>query len=407
MPDIHFPAKPRRFAPGLRILGTAVIALALVACGQEQQGNSAAPGGGPGGQQQALPVEVAKPLKREAVSWDVFTGRFAAPDEVEIRARVSGYLQSVNFVDGTVVKQGDLLFTIDPRPFQAALAQAEAQLKSAKASVAQTQSDFQRAQALVRQGNASEQVFEQRRQEFQAAEASVDSAEAAVTTAKLDLEYSQIRAPIAGRIGRKMVTEGNLISIGSAESAPLTTIVSTDPIWFYFEVDEQRYIDYRRMLFDGGTATDALPDVEVFVGLSDEPDIARPGKLNFVDNTVDAATGTVQLRATFPNADSFITPGLFGKIRLPASKSFEAVLIPDEAIVADQQRRMAMVVKEDNSIEPRLLKLGPSIFGYRAIAEGLDGSETIVITGLQRARPGAKVAPTMKELEPERGTKGW
>ena len=345
------------------------------------------------------PVGVAKPIVKEVVERDDYVGRFEAVDAVEIRARVSGYLQAVSFRDGAIVKLGDPLFTIDKRPYQAALDQAEAAVTSAQARVAFAQSDYERAAALGRTGNITEQLLEQRRNTLETARGDLLGAQAAARTARLNLGFTEIHAPMAGRIGRKLISEGNLVT---ADQTLLTTIVSLDPIYFYFDVDERSFLAYQRTL-QIGTVSDANQNrLPVRVGLTDEKVFNRKGVLDFLDNRVDQATGTMRARASIENKDLVIKPGLFGTIEVPGSPSHRGVLIPDEAIGTDQDRRIVWVVADDGTVTPRVVRPGPRIDGYRLIREGLKGDETIVISGLQRVRPGAKVTPQAQELPPVR-----
>ena len=327
-------------------------------------------------------VTVAKPIVKEVVERDDYVGRFEAVDAVEIRARVSGYLQTVSFRDGAIVKLGDPLFTIDKRPYQAALDQAEAAVTSAQARVAFAQSDYERAAALGRTGNITEQLLEQRRNTLETARGDLLGAQAAARTARLNLGFTEIHAPMAGRIGRKLISEGNLVT---ADQTLLTTIVSLDPIYFYFDVDERSFLAYQRTLHIGSV-----------VGREQEP-AAGPGR-------ADRREGVQpQGRARLPRQQGrpghrhdagagldreqglFIRPGLFGTIEVPGSPSHRGVLIPDEAIGTDQDRRIVWVVADDGTVTPRVVRPGPRIDGYRLIREGLKGDETIVISGLQRS----------------------
>jgi multidrug efflux system membrane fusion protein len=344
-------------------------------------------------------VTVAKPIVKEVVERDDYVGRFEAVDAVEIRARVSGYLQTVSFRDGAIVKLGDPLFTIDKRPYQAALDQAEAAVTSAQARVAFAQSDYERAAALGRTGNITEQLLEQRRNTLETARGDLLGAQAAARTARLNLGFTEIHAPMAGRIGRKLISEGNLVT---ADQTLLTTIVSLDPIYFYFDVDERSFLAYQRTLHIGSVSDANRNQLPVRVGLTDEKEFNRKGVLDFLDNRVDQATGTMRARASIENKDLFIRPGLFGTIEVPGSPSHRGVLIPDEAIGTDQDRRIVWVVADDGTVTPRVVRPGPRIDGYRLIREGLKGDETIVISGLQRVRPGAKVTPQAQELPPVR-----
>jgi multidrug efflux system membrane fusion protein len=344
------------------------------------------------------PVTVAKPIVKDVVESDDFTGRFDAVESVEVRARVPGVLEKVGFQDGSVVKRGDLLFVIDPRPYRAALDQAAAAAQAAQSRVTFSQSDLERAQSLNRTGNITEQLLEQRRQTFLGAQADLAGANAAVQTARLNLEYTEIRAPVGGRIGRKLISEGNLVS---ANTTLLTTIVSLDPIYFYFDIDERSYLAYSRSRAIAKAAGQEA-SYDALVGVTDEREPARKARLDFLDNRVDQATGTIRARAVVPNPDLFLTPGLFGTIRVAGSNPHRGVLIPDEALGTDQDRRIVWVVAEDGTATARQVRLGPRIDGYRLIRDGLKGDETIVIAGLQRVRPGAKVTPQPKELPPTR-----
>jgi membrane fusion protein, multidrug efflux system len=345
------------------------------------------------------PVTVAKPIVKEVVERDDFVGRFEPTDSVEIRARVSGYLQAVSFRDGTIVNKEDLLFTIDKRPYQATLDQAEAAVASALSRVTFASSDYERAAALGRTGNITEQLLEQRRNTLETARADLTGAQAAARTARLNLGFTEIRAPMSGRIGRKLISEGNLVA---ADQTLLTTIVSLDPIYFYFDVDERSFLAYQRSLGITAITDREKARLGVLVALTDEKDFTRKGVLDFLDNRVDQATGTMRARAAIENKDLFIRPGLFGTIQVPGSPPYQGVLVPDEAIGTDQDRRIVWVVAEDNTVTPQVVRPGPRIDGYRLVREGLKGDETIVISGLQRVRPGIKVTPQPKDLPPVR-----
>jgi multidrug efflux system membrane fusion protein len=352
-----------------------------------------APGGPP------PKVTVAKPVVRQIVEQDQYTGRFDPIDYVEVRARVTGYLEKINFTDGQTVKKGDLLFVIDRRPYKAALEQAQAALASAKARQSFSQTDLERAQTLSRSGNISEQVTDQRRQASQTAQADVDSAQAALNNAQLNYDFSEVKAPINGRISRRLVTEGNIVS---ADQTMLTTIVSLDPIYFSFTVDEKSFLKYQNSLGIGMGQTQQGKGVPILIALSGEAKPSRKGTLDFVDNRVDNATGTILLRATVPNADLFIKPGLFGIVSMPATKPFQGIMLPDEAVAANQDKRIVYIVGPDNVIQQKDVVLGPKVDGYRVIQSGLKGDETVVVNGLSRVRAGAKVAPDTIELPPSK-----
>lgn len=359
--------------------------LALAACKDNSGQKAAAP---PPPQ-----VTVAKPVVRPVIEYDDYTGRFEAVAAVDVRARVSGVLDKVQFNEGGLVKKGDLLFVIDPRPYQAAVDQAQAAVKSAKARADFAAGDLDRARNLSKSGNISEQLLETRRQTAQVAFADVAGAEANLEAARLNLNFTQINSPISGRIGRKEITEGNLVV---ANTTLLTTIVSVDPIYFYFDIDERSFLAYSRMR----NADGAKPGVDVKVALSDEAEPSMPGKLDFLSNRLDTGTGTMRARAVLPNPGMFLQPGMFGMVRIPGSPSYKGVLIPDEALVTDQSRRLVWVVDAEGVASARIVRPGPKIDGYRLIRSGLTGDETIVINGLPRVRPGIKLATKLVELPP-------
>lgn len=370
-------------------------ALALVSLG------GLAPAGPVLAQAGPPPVTVAKPVVKPVHDVDDFIGRFDALDAVDVRARVSGYLDKIGFTDGGLVKTGDLLVTIDQRPYRTALAQAEADLAAAKARVEFNQTDLDRAESLRKTGNIAEQSYDLRRQALLTARAEVDRAAAARDRAKLDLDYTEIRSPIDGRISRRLVSVGNLVN---ANETLLTTIVALDPIYFYFDVDERSYLSYLAEGLNGTRLkTTGTP---VFVALTNETEAKHTGRLDFVDNRMDQASGTIRLRAVFPNGDMTLTPGLFGRIRIPGSSVYQGVLLPEEAIGSDQDRRIVYVVGPDNKVTARPVRPGPRIDGYRVIREGLKGDETVVVNGLMRVRPGALVDPKPTTLPPTREDAG-
>jgi RND family efflux transporter MFP subunit len=355
---------------------------------------------GPG---QAPPVTVAKPVVKDIIERTDFIGRFEAIDQVDIRARVSGYLDKVHFQDGTFVKTGDLLFTIDPRPYRNALEQAQSAVTSSQVRLEFAQSDLDRAEQLRRTGNVPDQLYDQRRQAFLTAKAELDRAQAALRQAQLDVEFTQIRSPLSGRISRRLVSEGNLVN---ANQTILTNVLSLDPIQFYFDVDERSYLAYSRQS-QGGTKTSANGEAnEVVLTLTDERLGQRRGLLDFVDNRLDAASGTIRLRAVFENKDLFLTPGLFGRVTVGASDPYQGILLPDEAIGSDQDRRIVYVVGQNNVVNLKPVRIGPRIDGYRVIRDGLTGNETVVVNGLVRVRPGAPITPQMTTLPPTRERNG-
>ena len=340
-------------------------------------------------------VIVASPVKKNIVDKDEYVGRFVAIDAVEVRARVSGYLEKVHFTDGQTVKQGDPLFTIDKRPFQNTLDQARAVLAQARANQAFTEGDLQRAQSLVRDRTISEQVFEQRQQAKRNADASVAANEAAVRQAELDLEYTALRAPVSGRIGDRRVSPGNLVTGGTGGSTTLlATIVSTDPIRLEFTFDEASYLRYMRLGGDGTKdITSRSGKTPVALKLLDEKEFAHQGMMDFVDNVIERSSGTIRGRAVFKNDKSLLTPGMFARVQVPASEPYDALTVPDVAIGSEQVRKFVFVVDEQNTAQPRYVTLGPVVDGRRVIKDGLNDKDRVIVNGLMRVRPGSKVAP--------------
>lgn len=348
-------------------------------------------------------VTVARPVVKDIQELDDFIGRFEAVDQVDVRARVSGYLDEVHFVDGAFVAEGDLLFTIDPRPAQAALSQAQATLDSAQAQLSFATNDLERGEELRESGTVSQQTIEERRQAFLIGKGEADRAEAALTQARLDVEFTEIKAPIGGRVSRRLVSRGNLIN---ANETVLTNIVSLDPIHFYFDIDERSYLGYSRMQESGMRASEPGAANEVLITLTTDREPSRRGSMDFADNRLDAASGTIRARAVLENKDFFLTPGMFGRATLLGSDKYRGVLIPDEALGSDQDRRVVYLVGPDNVVTLKPVRPGPRIDGYRVIREGLEGSETIVVNGLMRVRPGMTIAPTLTELPPTRENAG-
>lgn len=352
-------------------------------------GTAVAQGAAPG----PLPVSVANPIKRNVTETAEFTGRFEASELVEVRAQVSGQLVSVAFKDGADVKKGDLLFKIDPRPYEAAVTQAESAVITAQTRVSLTKSDVDRAKDLQRTGNITDQVAQQRQQAYGEALANLKSAEAQVLTAKLNLEWTDVRAPIDGRIGRKMVTEGNLIASGASSTA-LTTIVKVKPIYFYFDVDEQSYLRYMTYVRDGKMKQeDGGTPVEI--ALPNQTEYTIKGRIDFADNQLDQQTGTLRLRATVPNEQGYLTAGVFGRLRVQSSPEFEALLVPDEAVMSDQTRKVVMTVGPEDKVIPKVVELGQAQGRLRIIKSGLTPEDKVIVNGLMRARPGSQVKPQM------------
>jgi RND family efflux transporter MFP subunit len=373
------------------LLAVAALAALLVACGQTQQ--AAAP--------QDPAVTVAHPTHRTVVDQDDYVGRFVAIDAVEIRARVSGYLDEVHFTDGQMVKQGDLLFTVDKRPFQTSLDQARANLAQARANLAFTETDLARAAQLVRDKTVTEQVFDQRTQAKRVAEAAVAAQEAAVRQASLDLNFTELRAPVDGRIGDRRVSPGNLVTGGTGgNTTMLATIVSLDPIRFEFTFDEASYIRYERMSDTGKDMAGRDGSALVSLQLIDEKDFPHQGRMDFVDNVIDRASGTIRGRAVFTNANGVFTPGMFGRVRVPGSPPYQALLVPDAAIGTEQARKYVLVVDQDKVVRQKYITLGQTQGDLRVIKTGLEADDWIVVNGLMRARAGQKVKPQEQSATP-------
>ena len=333
-------------------------------------------------------VKIAQPLAQDVTEWDEYTGRIEAVSSVEVRARVSGYLEKVNFKAGAMVKKGDLLFLIDPKPFTAQLNYAEAELERAKAKQELAKNDRLRAENLFRGKAISEEEYDARSKGLREAVASVNSAEANVYTARLNLDFTKIRAPIDGQIGRELITEGNLVSGGGGDATRLTFIVSTNPVYVYVDADERSVLKYRRQSNDIGAGKTPAQ-----LAVADETDFPHQGTLDYISPREDSATGTVTLRGVFANPDGLLSPGFFARMRVRGSAPYPAILVPDRAIATDQAQRFVWVVNQDNQVEYRKVVLGAPIGQSRVIKEGLKAGEWVVIEGLQKLKPGLKVNP--------------
>jgi len=349
------------------------------------------------GAQPSMPppaVTVAPALARRIVQWDEYTGRFEAVQRVEIRARVSGYLQGVNFTDGAIVHQGDVLFTIDPRPYQIAVDQARADVLRAQAEVQRSSTDYARAEELVRTATATIRDRDQRRANFDTARAQEMSAEAALRNAELNLEWTRVTAPVSGRISDRKVDAGNLVS-GNGDATLLTTIVTLDPIYFTFEAAEADYVHYVRMSRAGQRPSSRDAPNPVQVRLADEAGWTHDGHMNFVDNEVNEHSGTIRGRAIFDNKDGFFIPGTFGRMRLYGGTA-DVLLVPDAAIFSDQAQKIIYTVGPDDAVIGKPVTLGGLAFGLRAITGGLAPTDKVIIGGFANpfVRPGAKVQPS-------------
>ena len=365
------------------------MAYVLVGC----DGKPAAGSGPP-----APPVTAASPLQKTITEWDEYTGRFAAVETVEVRARVSGFIDSVHVNEGQMVKQNDLLFVIDQRPFQIAVEQAKADVERAKAKLEIASLDVQRATPLVRSQALTEREFDTRKSTERDAAAQVASADAAVRQAQLNLEWTEVRAPTTGRISDRRVDRGNLITGGQTGATLLTVIVSIDPIHFVFDGSEADFLRYLRLAAAGSRPSSRDVQNPVSVRLADEADYAHHGRMDFVDNALNPKTGTIRGRAVFENKNGLLTPGFFGRLRLFGGEH-EALLVPDAAVASDQSRKIVFTVADDGAVGTKLVELGPIVDGLRVIRSGLAPTDRIIIDGLQRARPGQKVKPEDGKIE--------
>ena len=345
-------------------------------------------------------VTAAPAIGRTVNEWDEFTGRIEAVGYVQVRPRVSGFIEKVTFTEGKEVKEGDVLFVIDQREYKDALDRAEAELTRAKTQAALAKSESERAEPLVAENAISREEYDARVSGSAEANASIQGAEAAVRTAKLNLEWTRVRAPISGRISRAEVTAGNVVQGGAPEPTLLTTIVSMDPVYVYFEGDEQAYLRYNQLARDGTRQSSRVARNPVRMGLANEQGYPHTGYVDFVDNQLNPNTGTIRARAVFGNKDRFFTPGLFARIQLLGSGKFDAVLVQDGAVGTDQDRKFVYVLKPDSTVEYRSVELGRIVDGMRVIRKGVVPDELVVINGLQRIRPGMKVNATVTTMEP-------
>ena len=372
-----------RFAGGLLI---------LVLCGCHPSAPPAPPA------QPPPPVTVAHPLTKEIVDYDEFTARLDAIHSVDIRARVSGYLQKVNFKDGAEVKAGDLLFVIDQRPYQAELDSAQAALDRAQTQLALATNDNKRAMELFQSKAISAEELDTRSKNLAIANSATKIAEAAVETANLNLDYTKITAPIDGRVSRAMVREGNLVNASGNEATVLTTLVSIDPIYAYIDVDETTVVKYEKLDKQGIRENGGHISCDLAVG--SEPDFTHHGVVDFVDNQIDPKTGTLSVRGIFPNPDWTLIPGMFGRVRVIGSGKYTGMLIPDYAISSDQDKKIVYVVGADQTILPKQVVAGQLVDGLRVIRSGLEADDLVVLDRLQIIRPGMAVQPKEEPLKP-------
>jgi len=345
----------------------------------------------------AMPVSVATVLERPVTEWDEFSGRLEAIERVDVRSRVSGYIESVQFAPGSVVAKGATLFVIDPKPFAAEVARAEATVTAAQSRLALTTSELARAQRLLEDHAIAQREFEERQNAHRDAQASLQAAQAALDIARLNLGYTRISAPITGRVGRAEVTVGNLVAAGAGGTA-LTSIVSLSPIYATFEADEQTFLKYTANAATHPAERGATR-VPIHMGLANEPGHPRQGRIEFVDNKLDPQSGTIRVRAVFDNRDGLLTPGLFARPKVGGAGERPAILIDDRAVGTDQSKKFVFVVGADKRVAYREVTLGPVIDGLRVVREGLKPGESIVVNGVQRVRPGMPVAPTQTPMD--------
>jgi multidrug efflux system membrane fusion protein len=346
----------------------------------------------------APPVTVSEPLRREVDSRAGFLGQFSAVDRVELRAQVGGTLTEIHFKDGQIVHKGDLLFVIDPRPYQIKLEQAKAALQTATARVELANTQLTRAQSLRRNEFATQETVDQRTNDQDASLAAVEDAKARIRDAELDLEYSQVRAPFTGRIGARQVSIGGLIAGSRAATSPTTllaTLVSLDPLYLDFDMSESDFLTFTRERARlGGRLAN-----KVVLSLSDENNFARQGTLDFVDNALDRSSGTIHARATVPNPDLFLAPGQFARLRVAIAPPAPVYLLPDSAVILDQSQHLVMTVQPDGTVKPKIVATGDLRGGLRVIQSGLEPTDRVIINGLVRALPGSKVTPQQGTIQ--------
>jgi membrane fusion protein, multidrug efflux system len=338
-------------------------------------------------------VSVIQPVAKDIVEWDEYIGRLEAPETVEIRARVSGYLDKVHFKEGKEVKKGDLLFTIDPRPYQAEYDRAEAEHQRAESQADLAKSDAERAKRLIATKAISEEDFDTKFRTYTSALAALKAAHAAVDSSKLNLEFTEVRSPIDGRASRAVVTAGNLVSggVSGAGATLLTTVVSQDPLYCYVDVDERSILKYIQLRKEGKRESALDKPIPVEMQLADEHDFPHRGQTDFVDNKIDPNTGTLRCRGVFPNPERVLGPGFYARMRIPGSGKYPALLIPDRALGSDQSQKFVYVVNAEKKVEFRPVTLGPMVDGLRVVKSGLKAGEQIIAEGLLRVRPGMVV----------------
>jgi membrane fusion protein, multidrug efflux system len=370
---------------GLFAVVMVVIATVITACGNSQAEAPPAP----------PEVDAAQVVTKSVRQWDEFTGRIAAIGAVDIRPRVSGYIDRIAFKEGDMVKAGDLLFVIDPRPYRATYDSAAGQLERARASAQLAEAQYKRAESLVKTDAISIDTYDTRNAALGQTSADMHAAEAALATAKLNLDFTEVRSPIAGRVSRALLTLGNLVQ---ADQTVLTSVVSQDPVYVYFQPDEQSFLRYRELARKGERANSDNP---VRVGLASETGFPHSGTMNFVNNQVDAATGTINVRATVPNPDGVFVPGLYARVQLEGRAEYMAVLIDDKAIMTDQDRKYVYVLGPEDKVKRKDIVLGSVHDGLRVVQSGLDANDKLIVAGLQKIfAPDTKVKPSLVAMSP-------
>tara|TARA_R110001583_G_scaffold115267_2_gene265809 strand:+ start:2277 stop:3509 length:1233 start_codon:yes stop_codon:yes gene_type:complete len=362
-------------------------ALLLVACGEQpaQQANRPA----------APKVDVANVLYERITEWDQFTGRLQAPEKVTLVPRVSGYIESINFKEGALVQKGDVLFTIDSRVFTAEYERLKAELTSAISANQLAENDYERANKLFHQKAVSEELIDTRRSNMHQTAAAVASVKAALTSAQLNVEYTQVTAPITGRVSYANETAGNYVTAGQTH---LTSLVSTSHMYAYFDIDEQTYLKYAALSFENKRQNPRLGNNAVVMALANETSFNHQGVIDFVDNTVDQQTGTIRVRANFANQENQLLPGLFARISIAGSESYDSILIDDKAIFTDLNNKFVLVVNDKNTLEYRSVSLGEKLHGLRIITAGLSPNDTIVVNSLQKVRPNVTIEPNLTDM---------
>ncbi|WP_086932050.1 efflux RND transporter periplasmic adaptor subunit [Agarilytica rhodophyticola] len=379
-----------KLSTAIRSMTLASMAMLFAACGTKQNPNQAS----------YIPnVSVAEVVYERLTEWDTFTGRLEAPRTVELRPRVSGYIDTVAFEEGAIVQAGEPLFFIDSRPFKAEVKRLEADLATAKARFELAQSEYQRAQTLIVKNAISEEVLDNRRAQFGEASAQQDAVAASLELARLQLSYTRVEAPITGRVSRAIITAGNFVSAGETV---LTNLVSTNKVYAYFDADEQTYLNYVKLDREGKRPSTRDNGNLVVMGLASDKDFPYQGYIDFVDNSINPVSGTIRARAVFDNAQGEFIPGLFARVKLIGSASYEGILIDDKAIGTDLNNKFVLLLGDDNIVQYRAVELGEKVNGLRIIKQGLEAKDKIVVNGLQRVRPGTEVAPSTVMMASEK-----